>query len=97
LVYGGDRKSDKLDAQSWLGWPASTRNCCHLSAPQQDAQANLALIRSRDLVGSGISLVNHVGEVKAFGAVQQLCQESAAVIPEELLAALEPVLAIIES
>ena len=105
LVYGGDRKSDKLDAQKLA---RLARFDPKLLSPIQhhskDAQAHLALIRSRDaLVGSRISLVNHVrGSVKAFGARLPVCstrtfaRKARAVIPAELLAALEPVLAIIE-
>lgn len=105
LVYGGDRKSDKLDAQKLA---RLARFDPKLLAPIQhrskDAQAHLALIRSRDaLVGSRIGLVNHVrGSVKAFGARLPVCstrtfaRKARAVVPKELLAALEPVLAIIE-
>jgi transposase len=105
LVYGGDRKSDKLDAQKLA---RLARFDPKLLSPIQhrsrDAQAHLALIRSRDaLVGSRIGLVNHVrGSVKAFGARLPVCstrtfaRKARAVVPEELLAALEPVLTIIE-
>jgi transposase len=105
LVYGGDRKSDKLDAQKLA---RLARFDPKLLSPIQhrskDAQAHLALIRSRDaLVGSRVGLVNHVrGSVKAFGARLPVCstrtfaRKARAVVPEELLAALEPVLAIIE-
>ena len=105
LVYGGDRKSDKLDAQKLARLarfdPKLLSPIRHRS---KDAQAHLALIRSRDaLVGSRIGLVNHVrGSVKAFGARLPVCstrtfaRKARAIIPEELLAALEPVLAIIE-
>ncbi len=71
LVYGGDRKSDKLDAQKLA---RLARFDPKLLSPIQhrgkDAQAHLALIRSRDaLVSSRVGLVNHVrGSVKAFGA-----------------------------
>lgn len=65
----------------------------------------MALIRSRDaLVSSRVGLINHIrGSVKAFGARLPVCstrtfaRKARAVVPEELLAALEPVLAIIES
>jgi transposase len=105
LIYGGDRKSDKLDAQKLA---RLARFDPKLLSPIQhrgkDAQAHLALIRSRDaLVSSRVGLVNHVrGSVKAFGARLPVCstrtfaRKARAVIPEELLAALEPVLAIIE-
>ena len=105
LVYGGDRKSDKLDAQKLA---RLARFDPKLLSPIQhrgkDAQAHLALIRSRDaLVSSRVGLVNHVrGSVKAFGARLPVCstrtfaRKARAVIPNELLAALEPVLAIIE-
>lgn len=105
LVYGGDRKSDKLDAQKLA---RLARFDPKLLSPIQhrsrDAQAHLALIRSRDaLVGSRIGLINHVrGSVKAFGARLPVCstrtfaRKARAVVPEELLAALEPVLTIIE-
>jgi transposase len=105
LVYGGARKSDKLDAQRLA---RLARLDPKLLSPIQhrckDAQAHLALIRSRDaLVSSRVGLVNHVrGSVKAFGARLPVCstrtfaRKARAVVPEELLAALEPVLAIIE-
>ena len=105
LIYGGDRKSDKLDAQKLA---RLARFDPKLLSPIQhrskDAQAHLALIRSRDaLVSSRVGLVNHIrGSVKAFGARLPVCstrtfaRKARAVIPEELLAALEPVLAIIE-
>jgi len=105
LVYGGDRKSDELDAQKLA---RLARFDPKLLSPIQhrgkDAQAHLALIRSRDaLVSSRVGLVNHVrGSVKAFGARLPVCstrtfaRKARAVIPEELLAALEPVLVIIE-
>ena len=105
LVYGGDRKSDKLDAQKLA---RLARFDPQLLSPiqhrSQDAQAHLALIRSRDaLVSSRVGLVNHVrGSVKAFGARLPVCstrtfaRKARAVIPEALLAALEPILTIIE-
>ena len=106
LVYGGDRKSDKLDAQKLA---RLARFDPKLLLPIQhrckDAQAHLALIRSRDaLVSSRVGLVNHVrGSVKAFGARLPVCstrtfaRKARAVVPAELLAALEPVLIIIRS
>ena len=106
LVYGGDRKSDKLDAQKLARLARfDHQNYFHLSGTAvRMHRAHLALIRSRDaLVGSRIGLVNHVrGSVKAFGARLPECstrtfaRKARAIIPEELLAALEPVLAIIE-
>lgn len=105
LVYGGDRKSDKLDAQKLARLARfDPRLLSPIQHRSKDAQAHLALIRSRDaLVGSRIGLVNHVrGSVKAFGARLPVCstrtfaRKARAVVPEELLAALEPVLAIIE-
>jgi transposase len=105
LVYGGDRKSDKLDAQKLARLARfDPRLLSPIQHRSKDAQAHLALIRSRDaLVGSRVGLVNHVrGSVKAFGARLPVCstrtfaRKARAVIPEELLAALEPVLAIIE-
>ncbi len=62
------------------------------------------MIRWRDaLVSNRVGLVNHVrGSVKAFGARLPVCstrtfaRKARAVIPNELLAALEPVLPIIE-
>ena len=104
LVYGGDRKSDKLDAQKLA---RLARFDPKLLSPIQhrsrDAQAHLALIRSRDaLVSSRVGLVNHIrGSVKAFGARLPVCstrtfaRKARAVIPAELLAALEPVLVIV--
>lgn len=106
LVYGGDRKSDKLDAQKLA---RLARLDPKLLSPIQhrsrDAQAHPALIRSRDaLVSSRVGLVNHSrGSVKAFGARLPVCstrtfaRKARAVIPEALLAALEPVLATLET
>jgi transposase len=70
----------------------------------EDAQADLAMIRSRDvLVRARTQLVNHVrGTVKAMGKRVKGCstpsfhRQAASEIPDELLPALNPILAIIE-
>lgn len=105
LVYGGDRKSDKLDAQKLARLARfDPKLLSPIQHRSQDAQAHLALIRSRDaLVSSRVGLINHIrGSVKAFGARLPVCstrtfaRKARAVIPEALLAALEPVLVIVE-
>lgn len=105
LVHGGDRKSDKLDAQKLARLARfDPKLLSPIQHRSQDAQAHLALIRSRDaLVSSRVGLVNHIrGSVKAFGARLPVCstrtfaRKARAVIPNELLAALEPVLVIVE-
>lgn len=105
LVYGGDRKSDKLDAQKLARLARfDPKLLSPIQHRSQDAQAHLALIRSRDaLVSSRVGLVNHIrGSVKAFGARLPVCstrtfaRKARAVILEALLAALEPVLVIVE-
>ncbi len=105
LVYGGNRKSDKLGAQKLARLARfDPKLLSPIQHRSQDAQVHLALIRSRDaLVSSRVGLINHIwGSVKAFGARLPVCstrtfaRKARAVIPEELLAALEPVLAIIE-
>ena len=105
LVYGGDRKSDKLDAQKLARLARfDPKLLSPIQHRSQGAQAHLALIRSRDaLVSSRVGLINHIrGSVKAFGARLPVCstrtfaRKARGVIPEVLLAALEPVLVIVE-
>jgi transposase len=101
LIYGNDRKSDRVDAQ-YLARVA--RLDPKLLAPIEhrgaEAHADLALLRARDaVVAARTQLVNHVrSAVKAFGArlrkgsTQGFAKKAAADIPPELYPALAPLL-----
>jgi transposase len=101
LIYANKRKTDEIDAENLarlarldpkLLYPVRHRG--------EDAQAHLALIRSRQaLIECRTQLVNHVrGAVKSFGARLPKCparsfhNKAPEHIPEALRPALEPVL-----
>lgn len=104
LIYENDGKTDRVDAE-WLARIA--RLDPKLLAPIQHrgrgAQADLALVRSRDaMVVSRTRLVNHVrGTVKAAGGRVPKCstrtfqKKGTPAIPEALRPALDPVLEMI--
>jgi transposase len=102
LIYGEGRKSDKVDAEKLA---RLARLDPELLSPiehrGEGSQCHLALVHSRDaLVGTRTKLVNHVrGTVKAFGARLPKCtaqssfhRKAAEHLPQELVAALGPVL-----
>jgi transposase len=102
LIYRNDRKSDRVDAEylARIG-----RLDPKLLAPVEhrgrETQADLAVLRSREvLVGARTRLVNHVrGAVKSVGGRLPSCSTASfpkkvrGGIPEELEAALVPLLA----
>jgi transposase len=104
LIYGSDRKSDRVDAETLarLGRldPALLKPIHHRGA---EAQADLAQLRARDaLVRTRTLLINHVrGAVKAWGARLPACSApafattAAAGVPLELRHALGPLLGLI--
>jgi len=101
LIWGRRKKTDRSDAMLLA---RLARVDVTLLAPVQHrsrgAQANLAVLRSRDLLVSlRTKLVNHVrGLLKQFGIRVENCSTPAfgkhakAVIPADLRAALDPVL-----
>ncbi|MGH8574296.1 MAG: IS110 family transposase, partial [Gammaproteobacteria bacterium] len=104
LIYGSDRKSDRVDAETLarLGRldPALLKPIHHRGA---EAQADLAQLRARDaLVRTRTLLINHVrGAVKAWGArlpassAPAFATRAAAAIPAVLEPALGPLVALI--
>ncbi|MGH2372011.1 MAG: IS110 family transposase, partial [bacterium] len=104
LIYGSDRKSDRVDAETLarLGRldPALLKPIRHRST---EAQADLAQLRARDaLVRTRTLLINHVrGAVKAWGGRLLACSAPACGskagpgVPHELRAALGPLLELI--
>jgi len=104
LIYGSDRKSDRVDAETLarLGRldPALLKPIRHRGA---QAQADLAQLRARDaLVRTRTLLINHVrGAVKAWGArlptssAPAFATTAAAGVPRELRRALDPLLELI--
>lgn len=104
LIAQHPRKSDKVDAATLarLGRvdPALLAPITHRGA---EAQATLALIRSRDaVVRTRTLLINQVrGTVKAWGArlpacaAPQVARRAAAAVPAALESALAPVLAVL--
>lgn len=101
LIYGEGRKTDSLDAENLARLARlDPKLLSPISHRGQDAQAHLALIRSREvLVRSRTQLVNHArGTVKAFGARLPQCSAESfhykvvEQVPQELAPALEPIL-----
>lgn len=104
LIYGSDRKSDRVDAETLarLGRldPALLKPIRHRGAV---AQADLARLRARDaLVRTRTLLINHVrGAVKAWGGRLPASSAPAFVgkvapsVPPDLRAALSPLLDLI--
>ena len=105
LIYGGDRKTDRVDAETLarLGRmdPSLLRPIRHRGA---QAQADLAQLRARDgLVRARTQLINHVrGAAKAMGSrlpassAPAFARKVTTAIPGALGPALAPVLAQIE-
>jgi transposase len=101
LIYQNDRKSDRVDARylARVGRldPSLLAPIAHRGP---EAQADLALIRSRDVVvRARTQLVNHVrGTVKVFGtrlpecSTESFATKVADALPAELAPALAPVL-----
>jgi transposase len=104
LIYGSDRKSDRVDAETLarLGRldPALLKPIHHRGP---EAQADLAQLRARDaLVRTRTLLINHVrGAGKAWGArlpassAPAFTTTAAAGVPRELRSALDPLLEVI--
>lgn len=106
LIYAGERKTDKLDAEKLA---RLARLDPKLLAPIQhrseQTQANLAIIKTREgLVRSRTALINQVrGMLKSFGITVPTCgAESFAKrikghIPDNLIEALTPLITVIET
>ena len=106
LIYGGNNKADKLDAENLARLARlDPKLLSPLKHRGEDSQAHLALIRSRQaLVGARTQLINHVrGAVKSFGSRLPKCpavsfhKKAAEHIPEALWPALGPILETIGS
>lgn len=105
LIYSGDRKSDRVDAEALARLarldPALLHQVTHRS---REAQEALAVIRAREvLVRTRTRLVNHVrGAVKSAGhrlprcSAESFHRRTADAIPEGLRPALEPLLDVLE-
>lgn len=99
LIYQNDRKSDRVDAESLarLG-RLDRRLLCPVKHRGAEAQADLALLRSRDaLIRARTLLINHVrGASKSVGGRVPTCsarsfhQKAVGHIPTELAEALGP-------
>src|SRR5215204_6267430 len=101
LIYSNKRKTDEIDAENLARLARLDPKLLYpLKHRGENAQAHLALIRSRQaLVSCRTQLVNHVrGAVKSFGARLPKCparsfhKRASEHIPEALLPALEPIL-----
>jgi transposase len=105
MIYDGDRKSDRLDAEALARLarldPALLHGIEHRSAR---AHEDLALIRAREvLVRTRTRLINHVrGAVKSAGHRVPRCSSAsfhrtaAGAIPSGMRPALEPLLVMLE-
>jgi transposase len=105
LIYGSDRKTDRLDAEALARLarldPKLLKGIEHRG---EEAQQDLAVIRAREaLVRTRTSLINHVrGAVKTAGARVPRCSaeafhhRAAEAVPERLRPALQPMLEQIE-
>jgi transposase len=101
LIYANKRKTDEIDAENLARLARVDPKLLYpLKHRGEDAQAHMALIRSRQaLVGCRTQLVNHVrGAVKSFGARLPKCparsfhKNASEHIPEALWPALGPIL-----
>ena len=106
LIYSNKRKTDELDAENLARLARLDPKLLYpLKHRGEDAQAHLAIIRSREaLVSCRTQLVNHVrGAVKSFGHRLPKCPAKSfhnkvvEHIPEALWPALEPILETIGS
>lgn len=105
MIYDGDRKSDRLDAEALARLarldPALLHGIEHRS---EEAHHDLAVIRAREvLVRTRTRLINHVrGAVKSAGhrvprsSSAAFHRTAATAIPDPLKAALEPLLSMLE-
>ncbi len=99
LIYQNDRKSDRVDAESLarLG-RLDPRLLCPIKHRGAEAQADLALLRSRDaLIRARTLLINHMrGASKAVGGRLPKCSarsfhhKAGGHVPAELAASLAP-------
>ena len=105
LRQRGRRKSDHIDAEALARWGRiDPRVLSPIQHRDEAAQADLTLIRSRDvLVRTRTALINHVrGSAKAVGARLRSCstrcfaRDARERIPEILQPALLPILEMIE-
>ena len=101
LIYANKQKTDEVDAENLARLARlDPRLLYPLKHRGEDAQAHMAMIRSRQaLVACRTQLVNHVrGAVKSFGARLPKCparsfhKRASEHIPEALLPALGPIL-----
>jgi transposase len=101
LIYANKRKTDEIDAENLARVARLDPKLLYpLKHRGEDAQAHMALIRSREaLVSCRTQLVNHVrGAVKSFGSRLPKCparsfhKKAAEHIPEALWPALGPIL-----
>ena len=99
LIYQNDRKSDRVDAESLARvGRLDPRLLCPVKHRGAEAQADLALLRSRDaLIRARTLLINHArGSSKAVGARLPKCsarsfhQKVAGHLPEVLADSLSP-------
>ena len=106
LIYTNKRKTDEIDAENLARLARLDPKLLYpLKHRGEDAQAHLAIIRSREaLVGCRTQLVNHVrGAVKSFGHRLPKCparsfhKRAAEHVPEALWPALGPILETIGS
>jgi transposase len=101
LIYANKRKTDEVDAENLARLARLDPKLLYpLNHRDEDSQAHLAIIRSREaLVSARTQLVNHIrGAVKSFGHRLPKCparsfhKNAAGHIPEALMPALGPVL-----
>lgn len=105
LIYENDSKNDQVDAEylARIG-RLDPRLLAPIQHRQLDTQADLAIIRSRDmLVRTRARLVNHVrGSVKSVGgripkcSTRSFAEKASSSIPEEVESPLSPILDLIE-
>jgi transposase len=105
MIYDGDRKSDRLDAEALARLARLDPTLLHgIEHRSEEAHQDLAVIRAREvLVRTRTRLINHVrGAVKSAGHRVPRCSSAsfhrtaAEAIPEGLRPALDPVLEILE-
>jgi transposase len=106
LIYGSDRKSDRVDAETLARLGRLDPTLLKPIHPRgAQAQADLAHLRARDCLGrSRPQLINHGrGAVKAWGArlpassAPAFAAKAAAALPAELRDALAPLLGLLTS
>lgn len=106
MIYQNESKSDRVDAESLARVGRMDARLLHpVQHRSEDAQRDLAVVRSRDkLVDVRTNLINHArGTAKAQGfrlrrcSAESFVKKVGAELPEELSAALAPVLATLEA